>query len=280
MACFIICLFCLTYILTELFYVLYQSVILGIDPVESKAGTEGLFPMTEEQKSTAKLAKAALAKIKKMSETPADRTLNRALEAIARDEDGSSCDNLKLTSTEILMLTVLTSQGIPVYSEDWNKGIQADPMEDEDAGTDFKIYFNVMTGTLKAAASVWMNVTKRKLEQKVRLLMTMEAGDSTRSGIADEISILQRDHDNKKMTFNEVETFCAEPLLFAKKSITLLEAIRKNIGPVDSNYAGEKKTRALNKSENGLGTRSLNWFSKELSRWGHVSLNTRSIVPF
>lgn len=232
-----------------------SSVILGIDPVESKTGTDGLFPMTVEQKSTARLAKAALNKLKKMSETPADRTLNRALEAVARDEDGFSSDNLKLTSTEILMLTVLTSQGIPVHCEDWNQIIEVDVMEDENAGTDFKIYFNVMASTLKCAAEVWLNVTKRKLEQKVRMLMTMDEGDSARSNIADEISILQRDHDNKKMTYNEVEKFCADPLLFAKKSVTLLEAIRKNIGPVDTNYAGEKRTRALNKSENGLGTK-------------------------
>ena len=30
---------------------------------------------------------------------------------------------------------------------------------------------------------------------------------------------------------------------------------------------GEKKIRQLNKSENGLGTKVLNWFSKDLQRW-------------
>jgi hypothetical protein len=250
-------------------------VILGIDPVEAKTGNEGLFPMSEEQKSIAKLAKAAHQKLKKNSETPADRIINRALEAVARDEDGTSSDNLRLTSLEILMLTVLTSQGLPVHCDDWSKIIEIDVMDEETAGADFKIYFSVMTGVLKVAADVWVNVTKRKLEQKVSELVTMEEGDSLRANIADEISILQRDHDYKQLAYSEAVEFCDEPLMLAKKAVTLLEALRKNIGPVDTNYAGEKRTRALNKSENGLGTKALSWFAKELNRWGTVSQVTR-----
>lgn len=249
--------------------------ILGIDPVEAKTGNEGLFPMSEEQKSIAKLAKAAHQKLKKNSETPADRIINRALEAVARDEDGTSSDNLRLTSLEILMLTVLTSQGLPVHCDDWSKIIEIDVTEEETAGADFKIYFSVMTGVLKAAADVWVNVTKRKLEQKVSELVTMVEGDSLRANIADEISILQRDHDYKQLAYSEAVEFCNEPLMLAKKAVTLLEALRKNIGPVDTNYAGEKRTRLLNKSENGLGTKALSWFAKELNRWGAVSHVTR-----
>ena len=55
--------------------------------------------------------------------------------------------------------------------------------------------------------------------------------------------------------------------MFAKRITMLLEAIRKKIGPVDLQYVGEKKIRALNKSENGLGTKVLHWMSKEMQRW-------------
>ncbi len=47
----------------------------------------------------------------------------------------------------------------------------------------------------------------------------------------------------------------------------LLEALRKQMGPVDLQYVGEKKIRALNKSENGLGTKVIHWMSKEMQRW-------------
>ena len=258
-------------ILTSTTSLYCDRVILGIDPVTAKTGTEGLFPLTQEEKSTAKLAKAALNKRKKMNETPADRTLNRALEAIARDEDGSSSDNLRVTSTELLILLVLSSQGIPVHCDEWQNIVQTG-LEDESMGSDFRICFDVMAGAAKASSEVWLETARLKLEDKVRLLKTMEAGDATRSNIVDEISILQKDYDFKKTTYIEMDEFCEHPLSFAKKIITLLEAVRKNIGSVDLVYAGEKKIRALNKSENGLGTKCLNWLTKELARWGKVSL--------
>lgn len=251
-------------------------VILGIDPVESKSGTnEGLFPMTEEEKSISKLAKAALNKRKKNSETPADRTLLRALETIARDEDGTSSDILRITTTELLILTVITSQGLPVHCDDWSKSVSIENLlDDENLGDDFKLYFSCTVGVVKACSEVWVETAKHKLEDKIRLLKTMEANNPSKSNIVEEISILQKDYDFKKTTRREALQFCNDPLSFAKKLITLVEALRKNMGPVDLNYAGEKKTRMLNKSENGLGTKCLNWLAKELSRWGHVSFRS------
>ena len=81
------------------------------------------------------------------------------------------------------------------------------------------------------------------------------------------IALLQKDKLAKETTLSEAERYNANPLTFAKKCITLLEAIRKHMGPVDLNYAGEKKIRQLNKSENGLGTKVLNWFMKDIQKW-------------
>ena len=50
----------------------------------------------------------------------------------------------------------------------------------------------------------------------------------------------------------------------------LLEAVRQNMGKIDTNYAGEKKARMLNKSENGLGTKVLAWMGEEIARWGQA----------
>jgi hypothetical protein len=65
----------------------------------------------------------------------------------------------------------------------------------------------------------------------------------------------------------ETKTYADDPNLFAKKCIMLLEAIRKNMGPVDLQYVGEKRINQLNKSENGLGTKVVHWFSKDLQKW-------------
>lgn len=75
------------------------------------------------------------------------------------------------------------------------------------------------------------------------------------------------DRDAKLLTKEEAATYSSDPLMFAKRAIMLLEALRKQMGPVDLQYVGEKKIRALNKSENGLGTKVIHWMSKEMQRW-------------
>jgi hypothetical protein len=75
------------------------------------------------------------------------------------------------------------------------------------------------------------------------------------------------DFEAKSATKEEAAMYSNDPLLFAKRAIMLLEALRKHMGPVDTNYAGEKKIRALNKSENGLGTKVVSWMAKEMQRW-------------
>lgn len=75
------------------------------------------------------------------------------------------------------------------------------------------------------------------------------------------------DRDAKQLTKEETATYSSNPLMFAKRAIMLLEALKKQMGPVDLQYVGEKKIRALNKSENGLGTKVIHWMSKEMQRW-------------
>ncbi len=192
---------------------------------------------------------------------------DRALSLYADDKDGVK-DCLRLTSTEILMLTVLASQGLPVFSDDWNPLIRSEALvaekRNEDEGEDFRIFYFAMTQVMRAAAEVWLGIAKRKLTQAVLIHNdTHEISEKDQETIA----VLKKDHDAKEMTLTEAKIYNDDPLLFAKKCIMLLEAIRKNMGPVDLQYAGEKKIRQLNKSENGLGTKVLHWFSRDLQKW-------------
>lgn len=66
-------------------------------------------------------------------------------------------DCMRLTSTEILILTVLSSQGLPVFSDDWNSLVGSDilAMDNQNGEEeDFKIYFSAMGGVMLAAAEV------------------------------------------------------------------------------------------------------------------------------
>jgi len=234
-------------------------------------------------KST-KAAKAALTKLKKKQAfTPADAALSRALTSYVEDKDGIK-ECLLLTSTEILILTVLASQGLPVFSDDWNS-LLSDASTAEGSEEEYRINFSIMGGIMQAASEFWLNIAKKKLRTELLLhddSQLIPEKDQQR------IAVLQKDLNAKEMTLKEAKLYNHDTLLFAKKCVVLIEALRSNMGSVDLQYAGEKKIRQLNKSENGLGPKVLNWLSKDLQKWagnlGAVDragkvLSTTSITP-
>lgn len=232
---------------------------LGNDPNHPKVPTDALFPTEEEKPSAeAKAAKAAKTKLKnKKPYTSADAALNRALTNFMEDKNGIK-DCLLLTSTEILMLTVLSSQGLPVFSDDWSSLLSNAVMlddSDSEGEEEFIIYFVAMVGVMQAAASIWLNISKKKLEMEVARHGNLQNLQTISEKDKDKIAVLQKDHDAKRRTLEEANAYENDPLQFAKKCIMLLEAVRKNMGSVDTNYAGDKKIRQLSKSENGLGTK-------------------------
>lgn len=206
--------------------------------------------------------KSALTKLKN-NFTPADSALNRATSLYSDDRDEvKKC--LHLTNTEILLLTVLASQGLPVFSEDWITLIRGRTGE----GQDFQIFYFAMTQVMLAASEVWLGITRKKLAQAILIqndtYCILEKDQK-------HIALLKKDVDAKEATLLEAKTYCDDPLLFAKKCIFLLEAIRKSMGPVDLQYIGKKRIIYLNKSENWLGTKVVNWFKKDIQKWA-VSL--------
>ena len=237
---------------------------LGNDPIHPKNDTEPLFATEEEKPSAeAKAAKAAKTKLKnKKPFTSADAALHRALTNYTEDKNGIK-DCLSLTSTEILMLTVLSSQGLPVYSDDWSSllsnSIMMDDSDEDGDDEEFIIYFSAMVGVMQAAASIWLKIASKKLEQEIAKHSDLQGQVPVLQGLSEKdqskIAVLQKDIDAKRMTLEEANAYENDPLQFAKKCIMLLEAVRMNMGPVDTSYAGDKKTRQLNKSENGLGTK-------------------------
>eukprot|EP00984_Skeletonema_dohrnii_P000282 scaffold91_cov114-Skeletonema_dohrnii-CCMP3373.AAC.4 len=238
-------------------------VMLGKDPVHPKAATDSLFPVEKIEKAE----KTAQTKQKrKKIFTPADAALNRALASLKDDNEDEIAQCLLLTSTEILMLTVLSSQGVPVFdAKNWSSLVSNELAIIED---DFRIYFFAMAGIMEAAADVWLKIAEKKLQSKVEIFNNSgDMSDTAKNKLTNEIAVLEKDRDAKQLTKEDAVTYSSDPLMFAKRAIMLLEALKKQMGPVDLQYVGEKKIRALNKSENGLGTKVIHWMSKEMQRW-------------
>ena len=65
---------------------------------------------------------------------------------------------------------------------------------------------------------------------------------------------MKKDHDFKERTLEEAKAFKDNPLMFAKTCITLVEAIRKNMGPVDLQYAGNADVHTFFRPDFALHT--------------------------
>lgn len=185
-------------------------VMIGIDPVPAKIPSDPLFP-AEEKKSVAKSAKSVLNKLSKKKATPAESALNKALtqlQEIADEKDESGI--IRLTSTEILMLTVMSSQGMPVFCDNYSSLINRETILNDDIATDedYQTYFFAMGGVMHAAAEVWKKVAEKKLRDKVEAFTAnATASNSTKQMIMDEVATLQRDLDNKKLTLEDSKEF-------------------------------------------------------------------------
>ena len=146
---------------------------MGLEPVMPKVKSEPLFVTEDVKPSALSVAtKAALTKLKNVKAfTSADTVLNRALSLCTEDKDGLN-DCLQLTSTEVLLLTVLASQGLPVFSERWASLINSESLAAEESNGErdeeheLRIFFFAMTQVIHAAAEVWLNIARKKLSQE------------------------------------------------------------------------------------------------------------------
>lgn len=165
-------------------------VMLGKDPVHPKASTDTVFPVEIEKIEKADKVAQAQQKKKKIF-TPADAALGRALASLKDDNEDEIADCLLLTSTEILMLTVLSSQGLPVFnSDEWASLVSNELTSIED---NFHIYFFAMAGIMAASADVWLQIAEKKLQSKVEIFRNSgEMSDNAKSKLTQEISVLQK----------------------------------------------------------------------------------------
>lgn len=164
-------------------------VMLGKDPVHPKAATDTVFPVEKIEKATEKAAQTKQKQRKIF--TPADSALNRALASLKDDHEDEIAECLLLTSTEILMLTVLSSQGIPVFNtSNWASLVSNELNVIEN---DFQIYFFAMAGILEAASDVWMKIAEKKLQSKVEVYKNSgDMSENAKNKLIHEISVLEK----------------------------------------------------------------------------------------
>jgi hypothetical protein len=182
--------------------------------------------------------------------------------------------HLQLTAIEVLLLTVVCSQGLPIWTDRWLDLIDPSDIQPESQGPGFMnaISWWGMGQVLEAAAIAWHHTAVRKLEAHEKALAdrkgTFPDNDLTKKAASTKLNALRQDVMRKRAALSTAGDYRRHPGKLAKKCVMLLECLRGHMGPVEA-LAGKNHSRILklNSTENGLGPFVLEWLSDEIRRW-------------
>lgn len=187
---------------------------------------------------------------KKMNESAVgDLAINKAI-SIAKQKLKTNKDDLKdllgITTIETLILSVMCSQGIPIWTETWEYALTND--DELECIDEFLISWFHMGNVLEVAADKWVQISQLRLEKAER-----DGSDVTN---------LQEELEARIIAHEEAMRLHQKPIYLAKKTIMLIEAIRLHMG-----NEPKSKSKGGVKPENGIGSRIFLWNKNHLTKW-------------
>ena len=154
--------------------------------------------------------------------------------------------SLKLTSIETLLVSVICSQGLPVFHSSWgmlvNEGQSSSGCNF--AGEEFQINWYLMGHVIETAAKEWLSISTKKFEQVAQIMQ----GQKSQS---DQLRRAEEDVAIKKRTVREAEILRQSPKRLAQKCIMLMEALSVRMGSIDIPTGNDAIN--INALEYGLG---------------------------
>mmetsp|Transcript_731 Transcript_731/g.851 ORF Transcript_731/g.851 Transcript_731/m.851 type:complete len:2199 (+) Transcript_731:210-6806(+) len=240
-------------------------VILRLDPVPPfKAGDETFLVESKELNPASKAkpeeggGNSKLSHHKKVNESAAgDLAINQAISVakyrIKHDIHTDDDNFLGVTTIETLILSVMCSQGLPIFNDIWEVTMKNDVDEELDEGN-FLITWCHMGNVLEVAAEKWVEISEINFARAQR-----------KSGVTPE---LERELQSRNEAYKEAMRLHQKPMNLAKKTIMLIEAIRLRIGTIESKRKGKNGI----KPEQGIGARVHQWNKNHLVQWSK-SLN-------
>lgn len=233
--------------------------ILGIEVHQPKKPNEVLFvddkkhpqkkiatPETQTKNGAASGNPITPVKHKKtrgIQTTAGDAAVNTALFIGKQNKRNESIPNisyLKLTAIETLILSVLCSQGIPVWQENWHESLGLECTQTES----YQLTWNEIANVLEGAAEAWHGMASRNIEN---LKGTEEVSHQLISEL-----------ENRRLVLSEAKVLQNEPVKLARKVIMLLEALRIH---------GASTLRGGHKKEFILGSKVLTWCANDMVKW-------------
>lgn len=219
-------------------------VILGDEPVQPKNPTDALFPAP---KANSRSSRSSTSTAKAPSKTTGSRAIESAEKRLLDRNDGVELEKksafLELTEVETLILHTISEYGIPSMSV--NGGITGAP---------------VTWVTLGKSVVELGRIFLEKAAAKVEMVQSAVGDPASMSVIKQNASRIEEDYYNKETALGQATDYAAEPETLAKKTIMMLEKLRRHMGSVSV-------TAFTARSDNGLGSKILVWIRKQLHRW-------------
>jgi hypothetical protein len=256
-------------------------VVLGDSPILSKNPSEPTFPVVGPATLGTSLVEGgnvssnreATKKQEKQEGTTGSRAITSAISLAFEEYKQSSGkfstiepDMLELSAMETLLISVICSQGLPVWSENCESLVAENDSNPElqGPGHEKAITWHGVGLVTEKAAEVWHKTALARLQHARECLGPASAKDK----LLEEIRQLEVDERFKRRAVADAKSDCADPTKLAKRCVMLLESLRTRMGSVLTKRGSTLKAmKSLNKAENGLGQLVLGWFAKELFRW-------------
>lgn len=214
-----------------------------------------------------------LEQIKLPESATGDIAISRALQQYLKQGRSEREGDLNLSSFETLLLSVVCSQGLPIWSEKWEelvtniKHMHSNKEIMLEKGKEFKITWTGMGQVIERAAMEWKRIAFEELSKLNEQCRSASNADDYKL-LYNKLLVLKQDVKTKDDAYKQALMFSKDPLFLAKKVIMLLESLRLRMGAVEFYRGGnQKKHRLSNCSDGGIGPRVLSWLSKEMINW-------------
>jgi hypothetical protein len=240
-------------------------VMLGADPHQPRNANEIMFPVDKAAPSALETIRVTNAGTKTSGEKAFEVAMKRAQ---TRKSEIDSETMIDLTEIETLILQIICSQGLPVWRDECNTlSLGASDGSSADNTAPGAKYTTTWLSVGRSLTTLAQICVKKAAEKAKKARKEYEKAKESDKEKAEAIALESEYVFVGRETAAEQATeYAADPETLAKKTIMMLEKLRRHMVPVSLTQ------NAIRSSDNGLGAKIVLWLAKEIERWS-ISLN-------
>jgi hypothetical protein len=235
-------------------------VMLGADPHQPRNSSEIMFPVEKTAPSSLETIRVTHTGTKTSGEKAFELATKRAH---TRNSEIGSETMIDLTEIETLILQIICSQGLPV----WRDALGVSDGSSADSQAHGAKYTTTWLSVGRSLASLAQSCVRKSAEKARKAQKENErAKESDREKLEGNVLEAERVFVARETAAEQATEYAADPETLAKKTIMMLEKLRRHMVPVSLSQ------NAVRSSDNGLGAKIVLWLAKEIERWS-ISLN-------